>query len=715
MRWIMWIGIGFILFSGVFTEMETEEETSLILEVEGSSTHAKKSIEAHHPFVEVVEVYDKLFQGVAVKGKPKHIEKVTQADFVNTVHPVRTYKAMKLDESQENITLENMTMPAELNTTSYTGKGVKVAVIDTGIDDGHPDLTENVKGGFDLVDLDGDPQETTEEEGEPTMHGTHVAGIIAADGELEGVAPDSDLYIYRALGPGGAGTSIQVIAAMEEAVEEGVDVMNLSLGNTFNGPDYPTSKAVDEASKQGVAVVIANGNDGPDNWTVGAPATAKTALSVGAYQGETEQILLTEPKSNKQIPLTPLPFSVPWDLNRDDEVTEDAKESQGKLGMITAGEGRIDKELQAFQDNGAKGLLLEAEKVPPGWLEHLQETAIKIPIAIISKKDQSFIQQQINEEKTYFKYETKNQSETLAPFSSHGPVSVNWMLKPDIIAPGVNILSTVPGGYDALNGTSMAAPHITGAVAVLKEAHPKWSSKQIFGALRTTAQKMDDVEPIAQGTGSVQIEDAIHTDVIIEDPLLSFGKTGKKLNEREVTISIENTSKKNRTFQFNIPKKEKGMTWELPKRFEIKAGEKKDIPIALNISTSQVKEDMLQGWLELESNGEIFSLPYLIVQESADYPRIMDFSFQMDTNDKGEYIYELYVAENVKSVELQLYNPDTLAYEGTLEEWKDVEMGKQEGVLKKRDIKQRGYYNGLLIVLDKRNHYHHYETDVFIE
>ncbi|MFP3360179.1 S8 family serine peptidase, partial [Planococcus sp. SIMBA_143] len=92
---------------------------------------------------------------------------------------------------------------------------------------------------YDLVDLDEDPMETQANQGIPTMHGTHVAGIIAADGELKGVAPDAEIYAYRALGPGGSGTSVQVIAAMEQAVKDGVDVMNLSLGNNVNGPDYP--------------------------------------------------------------------------------------------------------------------------------------------------------------------------------------------------------------------------------------------------------------------------------------------------------------------------------------------------------------------------------------------------------------------------------------------------------------------------------------------
>src|SRR5699024_6464680 len=106
-----------------------------------------------------------------------------------------------------------------------------------------------------------DPMETQKTEGIPTLHGTHVAGIISANGELKGVAPDADVYAYRALGPGGRGTSVQVIAALEKAVKDGMDVINLSLGNNVNGPDYPTSMAVNRAVELGASVVTANGND----------------------------------------------------------------------------------------------------------------------------------------------------------------------------------------------------------------------------------------------------------------------------------------------------------------------------------------------------------------------------------------------------------------------------------------------------------------------
>jgi len=95
-----------------------------------------------------------------------------------------------------------------------------------------------------------------------TLHGTHVAGIIAANGRMQGVAPEADIYAYRALGPGGQGTTEQVIEAIERAVEDGVDIINLSLGNSVNGPDWPTSEALDKAVELGVVAVTSNGNSG---------------------------------------------------------------------------------------------------------------------------------------------------------------------------------------------------------------------------------------------------------------------------------------------------------------------------------------------------------------------------------------------------------------------------------------------------------------------
>src|SRR5699024_9218430 len=189
----------------------------------------------------------------------------------------------------------------------------------------------------------------------PTSHGTHVAGIIGANGNIKGVAPEVDLYAYRALGPGGVGSSIQVIAAMEQALNDGVDIMNLSLGNTVNGPDYPTSKAVIEASKLGVAVIVANGNAGPDNWTIGAPATAHSALSVGAYAPFVKKTYLYEPSTRKKIRINELTTSAPWDLTRDYQIKLFKADEQmtNRIVLIRLGENNLQHDIQTAIDQGA--------------------------------------------------------------------------------------------------------------------------------------------------------------------------------------------------------------------------------------------------------------------------------------------------------------------------------------------------------------------------
>src|SRR5699024_5092807 len=138
-------------------------------------------------------------------------------------------------------------------------------------------------------------------------------------------------------------------------------------------------------------------------------------------------------------------------------------------------------------------------------------------------------------------------------------------------------------------------------------------------------------------------------------------------------------------------------------------------PITLKVNSMQLEETMLQGWLHLKTREEAFSLPYIAVQKDADYPRVMGFTFDINVKDQDYYSYELYAAERVKSVELQLYDPDTLTYKGSLGPWKNIDIGMNEGEIKRSDIAQKGYYYGLLIVQDEDGAYFNYETEVYLE
>src|SRR5699024_10883282 len=364
---------------------------SVILEVEGDANEHAAYMKKNYPLIDVVAVYDTLFQGLALQGKARELNKLGSLDFIKQVHGVQTYTT--LHRPSELSTDQNVLYPVDLNDTSYTGSGVKVGVIDTVIDYRHADLEKNYEGGYDVVDLDDDPMETLPEEGMPTLHGTHVSGIIAADGELQGVAPDAEVYGYRALGPGGMGTSVQVIAALEQAVKDDMDILNLSLGNAVNGPDYPTSQAVNKAADLGVAVVVANGNSGPDNWTVGAPATASGALAVGAASEREQLPFLYDPKEDKKVLLHPFPGSAPWDLEKAYPMTAEHPSSNGVNGKIVLAGGDqepVDQLAQEAEANGAAGMIV-FQDIDEQAAEYVEQSGI--PIAKVSAQSGGWLRQ----------------------------------------------------------------------------------------------------------------------------------------------------------------------------------------------------------------------------------------------------------------------------------------------------------------------------------
>ncbi|GAA0794637.1 S8 family serine peptidase [Spirilliplanes yamanashiensis] len=266
-----------------------------------------------------------------------------------------------------------------------TGKGVTVAVVDSGVDARHPDLADAVA---DAVDLSGDGT------GDAYGHGTHVASILAGSGaarggEYRGVAPDARLLDVKVLGDDGSGSESGILAGLEYAATHGADVVNVSLGIDFSadGADV-LSAAVDRLTERtGALFVVAAGNNGPTAGTIGSPAAAASALTVGA-------------------------------VDRDD---------------------------------------------------------------------------------------------SLAWFSARGPRHHNSGIKPDLTAPGVGIVAALTGAggtdgpYTAMSGTSMAAPHVAGAAALLAQAHPGWSAAQLKAALMGTAVPSPGATVYEQGAGRADL------------------------------------------------------------------------------------------------------------------------------------------------------------------------------------------------------------------
>ncbi|MFD5574844.1 S8 family serine peptidase [Streptomyces cadmiisoli] len=167
--------------------------------------------------------------------------------------------------------------------SGYTGKGVKVAVLDTGADADHPDLRGKIANSHNFTDSDS----TSDRHG----HGTHVAATVAGSGAgsggtRKGVAPDADLLIGKVLSDQGAGQESWALAGMEWAVRSGASVVNISLGGAPQEDD-PMAAAVDRLTEEtGTLFVVAAGNDGPRPNTVGSPGIAEQALTVGAVDSK---------------------------------------------------------------------------------------------------------------------------------------------------------------------------------------------------------------------------------------------------------------------------------------------------------------------------------------------------------------------------------------------------------------------------------------------
>ncbi|MBH0230588.1 S8 family serine peptidase [Halobacillus yeomjeoni] len=690
---VVWLLVG-------FQSPGADEEVTLIFEVEGSSKLAAGEIESRIPRVEVLAVYDTIFNGVAIKGKVKELEKIARLDMVIQQYPVAVYQA--LYQKTEPFSTDRLRQSLS---SSYTGKGVKVGVIDTGIDYHHPDLAGNYRGGFDTVDFDDDPMETVGY-GE-TLHGTHVAGVIAANGKMKGIAPDAELYAYRALGPGGVGSSVQVIAAIEEAVEDGMDVINLSLGNDVNGPDWPTSHAVNKAIELGVTVVVAAGNSGPGAWTVGSPATSSEAITVGAYSFPEAIPTLTFPGEKKVVALHTLMGSKTWDLTKKyplihvgigDEEIMDAK---GKIVLFERGVIPFsEKALKAYRSGAAGVIIYNNEK--GSFQGSLDGVNIPIPVAAVSRSAGKWLVEKGINENQWGETKFKEVEENVAPFSSRGPVTTTWDVKPDLLAPGVDIVSTVPGGYKALQGTSMAAPHVSGAVAVVKEAHPEWTPSQIKTAILSTADVLEKegrlFQPTEQGRGVLDIEESINPSFLISPFALNFGRVKDEFFKKEIPIKVTNPTNQTFDLYFEQPDKKAGVTWRMPSSVSLSPGQSKQVDIHLQLSKTFVEEGIHEGFVTIRAGKDVYHIPFLYMKETADYKKVSGFELTKSMNTNHQLQYRFYLSENIERIKVALYRAGTMFHQGEIFKAENLKAGMNKGVISSDGTNLQGTYIAVVTV-----------------
>nr|WP_078556975.1 S8 family serine peptidase [Bacillus alkalicellulosilyticus] len=689
--------------------LSVDHETVVMVEVEESRLEeVLNTIHQSIPNGKVRKTFSTLFTGFSFELPEKDVEVLKQISGIERVDKVVNYKAF-INESVPFIGGGDIRSQFGENGHRLTGKGVKVAVIDTGIDYNHPDLKRNYKGGFDVVDCDDDPMETLPAQGGATLHGTHVSGIIAANGRVKGVAPEADLYVYRALGPGGQGTTEQVIEAIEKAVEDGVDVINLSLGNAVNGPDWPTSIALDRAVEKGIVAVTSNGNSGPNMWTVGSPGTSTKAISVGASSPPLKTPYVTIFGEEREISLQQMAGAKPWNLKRDFEIVnadigleDNLEDATGKIILFKRGVLPFTEKAKRAKKAGAKGVLIYNNTEGP-FVGVIQDK-IDIPVSAISKEDGEWLLEQIEKDRKETTVRTiyRHEEDLIAPFSSRGPVTQTWEVKPDLVAPGVAIDSTIPNGYLGLNGTSMAAPHVAGAAALIKQAHPDWTPDQIKAALMNTAKRLENNDgneymPHEQGAGRIQIEQAVNADTLVYPGAISFGKWARddRRETKNMTVTVENKGDVTTTYYVVPPiDAPDGVQWKVPFSFELKPDEKKDVTITMDIFPAVLDEGIHNGTILVKGGKEDIVLPYLFFIEEPNYPRVMAFNFQRG-DDEESYRYEMYLPGGAEEVGIALYDPDTFEFIDYLDAKENVARGLLEVELNDLDLED-GIYKALV-------------------
>jgi minor extracellular serine protease Vpr len=693
----------------------------------------KKAVKQATSSSKINREYDYVFSGFSVELTANQVPALLAVPGVKAVYPDVEYTVT--GDKGTRITSEIFS-PEMMNSaphiganeaweSGYTGEGVTVAVIDTGADYTHPDLTHAYGDykGWDFVDNDNDPQETPvgDPRGEETSHGTHVSGTVAANGQIKGVAPDAELLAYRVLGPGGSGTTENVIAGIERAVQDGADVMNLSLGNSLNLPDYATSIALDWAMAEGVVAVTSNGNSGPANWTVGSPGTSRDAISVGAtqlpYNEYTAALSTSEgveyptakvmgfPSDEKLLALNEGEYEF---VNVGLAYPEDfeGKNLTGKIALISRGGFPFVDKAENAKKAGAIGAIIYNNVAG----EHADVPGMAIPTIKTELTDGQTLLAELEAGNNKISFDIqfdKEIGETVADFSSRGPVTETWMIKPDVSAPGVNIVSTVPGGYSAMQGTSMASPHVAGAAALLLEAHSNWDVDDVKAALMNTAKNLKDhtgkdYPHNTQGAGSIRVVEAINAQTLVAPGSHSFGvflkNKGKQVEKQHFTL--KNLSKERKTYSFDVSFEGNpdGIKVSTSQNLKVNGGKSQNVNLNVQVDAGKLAPGYYEGTIVVSDGSASFDVPTILFVQEPDYPRVEYVDVMFDSNGITEV--GGYFTGGAESVEFFVYLSNAegapVKYLGDIGVYENIPAGFQtfawDGTLTNGSKLPKGYY-----------------------
>ncbi|MGH3024467.1 MAG: S8 family serine peptidase [Gaiellaceae bacterium] len=501
------------------------------------------------------QIFTRTFNGFSAVVSPRALAELERAPGTGGVYPVRTvYPASPSAEALVGNALPpDGTGRAEISLPGFSGEGVTVALLDTGVDGDHPFLRGRVLRGFDLVDADRDvvPAPKPGEPGIVEAHGTRLAGLVVGqDGPtgLAGVAPGASILPIRVMGwretADGSwavlGRGDHLLAGLERAVDPDGDgaVEDRAAIALVGGiqpyaafADSPEARAVAGAAALGTLVVAPVGNDGrpgPGFGSVAAPAAASEALAVGVVDGRREVLqanaririgsdtVLDEPVRLLAASAPPSASSMGVQAVTGPTLTDPARGTDapasgdalgdffgtdgvslvaGQAAIVGADPGSLDRRVRNAAAAGAAAVLVTDSLLPAGALG--VQHGVSVPVlAVPAAVRESVLEAAAAGEEILLELDggealANGGRMEIAPFSSGG-VAFDGRVKPDLVAPGVGLATSDAGGdgYATVTGSSAAAALAAGAAALVAEARTDLSALDLRSALVGSAGRL---------------------------------------------------------------------------------------------------------------------------------------------------------------------------------------------------------------------------------
>ncbi|MDQ3128800.1 MAG: S8 family serine peptidase [Chloroflexota bacterium] len=649
----------------------------------------QKWLQTNVPSAKITSQYYTTLNAVAVKLNGTAIGKLAANPDVLAIEYNALYRPT-MSESHKIINAAGAW--ASAGGRADAGKGVKVGIIDSGVDYRHPffDPTGfSYPPGFpkcDAADTAGgacknvspkvivakvfyNKNNKTGYDALPVAdvgsHGTHVGGTVAGvvgktavvEGvsidDMSGVAPAAWLGNYNVF-PGEVqnARSEDILNAVEAAVLDGMDVLNLSLGGGYHGNNDLLAKGLDTAVAAGVVVVASAGNEGPGGFTIGSPGRARDIITVGASANQHfvgQPLTYTGGTARGAVgDFDPMPAGT-FGLfdTANNGCASVAAGASGKVAIINRGACTFSTKVANAKAAGAIGVIVvnnvAGDPTAMGATEGFDDD---IPAVMISNTDGAALRAAnpttITVAASFSEFITEN-ADIMAGFSSQGPTHVDYAIKPDLTSVGVNVLSSEAcddvgacgndGDWAFYAGTSMSSPHVAGSAAVLRGLHRSWTPAQIKSALVNTSDLVarnafdasTTVGPMIQGAGREDLSEAASTDATFWPVSASFGRiNASKVNPTSIAIKVRNLTGTSRTFAVaeikftpgagNVGLYGGGTTSAGDSRIttptSITVPAMGSATLTITVNAGQAKGTVAQGWLKLTGGGDEYQVAY---------------------------------------------------------------------------------------------------------